>query len=131
MSAILKRKMTLKSKLGFGRYNDMRVSDIINIKNHAGTQYLIWVYYTMKNMDFEEETLMRLRITPKFRIEKPGFSKKMMLVMKDEMFTEKEKEMMLKEKNFAMAQSYAEFREKDRLNFSNKKLQARNHGHIN
>ena len=68
-TAITLRVLTNKSKLGFGKYQDMTIADILKINK----EYVIWVYYNVSGISFNEELLSQLEINP--RIEKPGVDK--------------------------------------------------------
>lgn len=67
--ATLLRTLTLKSKMGFGKYPNETVDFVIKQKRIA---YLRWVYFNMSKINFNDEVLGLLRITPKFQIKKPG-----------------------------------------------------------
>lgn len=61
------RVLTKKSKLGFGRYRDWTVADILIQK----PSYIPWVYYCVSGISFCEEILQYLHIEN--RIQKPGY----------------------------------------------------------
>ena len=64
---ILYRKLALRSRLGFGRYCDCTVQDLLN----AGQQeYLIWVYYNCSRIDFLPDVREAIGISEV--IDKPG-----------------------------------------------------------
>lgn len=69
MSNLLLRKMTLKSKIGFGAYSSACVQDLINGKKHRD---LISMYYELSKIDFTDEVKEYLKITPEREISKPG-----------------------------------------------------------
>ena len=60
------RVLTKKSKLGFGRYHDWTVADMLIRK----PSYIAWAYYCVPGISFCEEILKELHIED--RIEKPG-----------------------------------------------------------
>ena len=63
---VLYRILTEKSKLGFGKFADCTVMDLLKTEQD---EYLIWVYYNSSNISFKEDILDRLGVT---RIAKPG-----------------------------------------------------------
>ena len=68
---VLKRVLTRKSILGFGYSNnrDLSVQMILDL----GRGYtLISSYFNLEKIDFIEDILDELGITPEFRIEKPN-----------------------------------------------------------
>ena len=65
----VKRILTLKSKLGFGKYGKQTIADIINIGKNA---YLRWVYFNYSNIDFMPDILDTIQIDVEYRLEKPG-----------------------------------------------------------
>lgn len=60
------RVLTRKSKLGFGRFHDWTVADML-IRNPS---YIAWAYYCVPGISFCEEILQELKIED--RIQKPG-----------------------------------------------------------
>jgi hypothetical protein len=65
----LLRKLTLKSKLKFGQYADLSVSEIIKLDKRA---YLRWVYFNCDKITFLDEILEEIKIPLEFRISKPA-----------------------------------------------------------
>lgn len=65
----LLRKLTLKSKLNFGQYNDLSINELINLQKKA---YLRWVYFNCDKITFLDEILEEIKIPLEFRILKPG-----------------------------------------------------------
>lgn len=63
------RKLAWQSVLKFGRYADMTVRQVYEIKERS---YLWWCYYNLENIDFLEDILVELMITEEWRISKPG-----------------------------------------------------------
>ncbi len=49
------RTLTLKSKMGFGKFHDYTVKECLFIKNQY--RYIIWCYYNLSNISFSEEIL--------------------------------------------------------------------------
>ena len=66
MSILLLRKMTFKSKIGFGRYPDLTVKELIDI---GKASELIYMYYGLDRIDFVQEVKDELCIE---EITKPG-----------------------------------------------------------
>lgn len=62
----LYRILAEKSRLGFGKFSDCTVADILKIEQG---EYLIWAYYNLSNISFKEDILEQLGVT---RITKPG-----------------------------------------------------------
>ena len=65
----LLRKMTGKSPMKFGPYQELRVSDVMCL-GFKGRLYLTRAYYDLSNITFVDDVLDELGITN--RIEKPG-----------------------------------------------------------
>lgn len=70
----LKRILTEKSKLGFGKYKDSTVQQLIDRRQKLR---LISPYYTLTSIDYTESVLNTLGITQEYRISKPGKDKVM------------------------------------------------------
>lgn len=68
------RKLTKKSKLNFGKWEQLTVENLIN-NNH--TQYLRWVYFNMSNIDFMDDVMEAIGIPAIIRIKKPGTNKEL------------------------------------------------------
>lgn len=66
------RKLTLKSFLDYGGYKDRTVQNMIDHKNHLD---LISAYYKLSHITFFDDVLEILKITPEWRINKPGTDK--------------------------------------------------------
>ena len=64
------RTLTEKSILGFGKYSDMRVGEVL--KMSSGTNYLRWVYYNLSMINFCDLVLYELYIHTDLIIKKPG-----------------------------------------------------------
>lgn len=72
MATTLLRTLTEKSTLGFGKFHDMRIGNLLKLK--AGKIYLIWVYFNCSNITFIPEILEAIKIQEKDVIKKPGKS---------------------------------------------------------
>lgn len=66
------RKMTLKSRVGFGFYADMTVERVIK---HGHLLDLCYMYFTLSHITFFDDVLDLLGITDEWRIQKPGVDK--------------------------------------------------------
>lgn len=64
-----KRVLTLKSKLGFGKYDDSTIESIIRLEKHG---YLRWVYFNYSGIDFIPEILDTIQIPLEHRLIKPA-----------------------------------------------------------
>ncbi len=67
--AILLRKLSFKSKLGYGDNSHLTVQDVINADRQAD---LVWAYYNLSMISFLDEVLDALKIDKEERIDKPG-----------------------------------------------------------
>ena len=70
----LKRVLTYKSKLGFGKWKDYTVQELIYLNKK---DVLISPYFRLSSITYIEEILIELGITNEFRIEKPSINKDM------------------------------------------------------
>jgi len=66
------RKLTEKSFLGFGRFRDTTVSDCLL---RGKKVELVSIYFNMSHITFFDNILDDLKITPEWRIQKPGVDK--------------------------------------------------------
>lgn len=69
MDYTLLRKLTRKSILGFGKYTDLRVSDMLALRR---TRELRWIYYNCSKLTFMDDILDEILIHESYRITKPG-----------------------------------------------------------
>jgi len=67
MDTIRLRTLTFKSMLLFGKYANLTVQNIVD---SGKTLYLVWVYYNLDGISFNEEVLKAIGITE--YINKPG-----------------------------------------------------------
>lgn len=122
------RICTEKSLLGFGKYADLPVGDILKIDE----EYIVWAYAFKEKISFKKEILERLGVR---EIEKPGTDESVLWDWK-----KKREEGYTKEQRlhgvFAKArgkkkQAIAILRRACReTSFTKGQLQANNHGHI-
>ena len=66
------RKMTFKSKMGFGRYSNDTVQEVLHRTRWGGRSYLVWCYFNLEKISFTDEVLDFLGVAEEDRIEKPG-----------------------------------------------------------
>jgi len=66
------RTLTRKSKLGFGKYKDLTVQKILDMKMPI---VLISPYYKLTSINYIEDVLIELKITEEYRINKPSSDK--------------------------------------------------------
>ena len=74
MSRVLLRTLTRKSKLGFGKHKNTTVQDLFDRKKLLE---LISPYYKLTTINYAEDILDELEISPEWRIEKPGSDKEL------------------------------------------------------
>lgn len=128
MDVPLLRKMTEKSVLGFGKFADCRVGDVIKL-NH--TRYLRWCYFNLAKISFVDEVMTKIKLLPEFQIEKPGTNPEkgkeldeyydMMRSPTDNLFRNNHSRRKKK------AQHLQRFK-RDKIFYSKGAMQARNHG---
>lgn len=82
------RKLTEKSLLGFGRFADRTIGQMLSLR--VDRIYLRWVYYNSSKITFMDNILDDLKIYPEFRIEKPGTSEEMFEKLKQKLYQEYE-----------------------------------------
>lgn len=71
-NAVLRfRVMTEKSKIGFGKYKDFTVHDVIVVE----PMYIAYLYYSFEMVSFCQDILTAMNIVP---IDKPGVDKDML-----------------------------------------------------
>lgn len=63
------RKLTKKSRIGFGKHADLTVQQLLDL--HEGP-YLVWMYYCCAEIDFFPDVLDSIYIKEENRIKKPG-----------------------------------------------------------
>tara|TARA_R100001463_G_scaffold106123_2_gene160703 strand:- start:9 stop:356 length:348 start_codon:yes stop_codon:yes gene_type:complete len=69
MSVVLLRTLTRKSKLGFGKHKNMTVQQFLDENKPIK---LISPYYKLTTINFTEDILDELNISPEWRVNKPG-----------------------------------------------------------
>ena len=68
------RILTRKSKLGFGKWKDYTVQELLDLSKPL---VLISPYYKLTSINYQEDILTELKITEQYRIEKPSANKEM------------------------------------------------------
>lgn len=68
----LLRTLTRKSIIGYARYRDLTVQNILDIRGFAGLNWLTWTYYRSSKISFTDDILIEIGITKKMKIDKPG-----------------------------------------------------------
>lgn len=139
MERVTLRKLTGKSILGFGKYADLSVQQLIDLSKKA---YLRWVYFNASNIDFMEDILIEIRIihpptNDDRRIAKPGKNPSLgkefgdfLRVMK-EVPSDFDEEKAFKGYRFAQKRKKAEIKDRNMRtqNISKIKMQRKNQGH--
>jgi len=62
------RKLTRKSQMKFGKYEDCTVQNVLDID----PVYIVWTYYHSSNINYFEDILEELLIDKEFIIDKPS-----------------------------------------------------------
>lgn len=122
------RKLTLKSKIKFGKYSDLTVFELININK---TQYLQWCYFCNSDIDFFSDVLDLIKIEEKYRFKKPNKNE----ILYEEFKKEKEEKIFGLNKIIKKRKINANLkgervgkRKRDNIYFSKSNLAARNRG---
>ncbi len=67
--AVLLRTLTRKSVLWFGKFEGLKIQQIIDLRHQT---YLRWIYYNCKEVTFLDDILSEITIIEDRRIAKPG-----------------------------------------------------------
>lgn len=122
--------MTEKSIIGFGRYTDLSVGNLLAMKK---TRDLRWIYYNCSMLSFIPDILDKIGITEGYRIEKPGTDKEMGLMVNELARIRISGFMQLKKqlhaKKVLKSKMYDRIN-KDKIRYSKSAMQARNQGKI-
>jgi len=86
----LLRTLTRKSPLKFGKYADCVVQHVLDMYLE-GPSLLVWYYYNVKGISFNEDILNELGITDWLIIDKPGKNPAMVYAWKDQTLSEKDR----------------------------------------
>lgn len=120
------RVLTKKSRLGFGKFADLTVADILIVQ----PEYIVWVYATMEAISFKDEILDEYHIP---KIAKPGTDESIVSewrhICGEGMTEEQRMHGAVKRKRGVKASAIARLCEAKRATrFSKRQLQAINHG---
>lgn len=128
---ILLRKMSYKSVVGFGKYKELTVQEIINLGH---TAYLRYLYYNIEGISFVDDVLKDIGVYSDkydYRIEKPGKNPE----LGDELFNIKINNMSFNNKshfnkvnNIRKNVKNRDFKRLDNKTFSKSNLQRWNQG---
>ena len=64
----LLRTMTRKSRLGFGKYKDLTIQHILDMKLNS---VLVSAYFKLTSINYTEDILQEIGISKEYRIKKP------------------------------------------------------------
>lgn len=129
MDIIRLRVLTRKSKIGWGKYANNTVGELIESKQF---NELLWLYYHIQWLTYTDELLDELKIFKEFRIEKPGVNHEMhqkRIVNFLNFVTEGKGALIMYNRKRKKAKFNLKMME-DKEVLSKQKLQAYNHGHI-
>lgn len=129
MDVIRLRVLTKKSKIGWGKYANNTVGELIESKQF---NELLWLYYHIQWLTYTDDLLDELKIFKEFRIEKPGVNHEMhqkRIVNFLNFVTEGNGSLIMYHRKRKKAQFNLKMME-DKEVLSKRKLQAYNHGHI-
>lgn len=127
------RTMTLKSQMMFGQYHDMKVGDVLKLIK--GKAYLIWAYFNLSMINFNEEIIIFLGLNI-WRIEKPGTNLELYSKFVDKYYNNNPRCNGLiehiKDKKYKKDQRQKRIiaRNKEKIYFSKGIMQSRNQGHF-
>ena len=77
------RKLTRKSIIGFGKFKDSTVQNILDLQHY---NYLRWVYYCNSHINFFDDILIELSIIDDYIIPKPGTNEGLFEKLRDEKY---------------------------------------------
>ena len=130
MDRVLLRKLAWKSKLGFGKFADLTIHDIMIVEPY----YLAWVFYQFEMIDFIDEIKEQLQLIP---IAKPGAEPDKLRewkITQSEQYTDEERmhNRMIRARKRKAQKVACLMAAKKLERFSARKsvLQAKNHGHF-
>jgi hypothetical protein len=129
MDVVRCRTLTHKSKLGFGKYADLTVGEIINLSRIS---YLRWAYFCLSKINFTKDVLAEILIPEKYVIEKPGKNEEFHAKLSDEISNRMSGFLKFKNEshNRRVRKSiYVNFKIRDNLKFNKANSQRINQGH--
>ncbi len=111
----LLRTMTRKSRLGFGKYKDLTIQHIIDMRLNS---VLVSSYFKLTSINYIEDILQEIGISEEYRIEKPSSDREMYYkFLKD------------KDKIRIRTRGGSNMMKKENPRYSRSKLQGLNQGH--
>lgn len=128
MEIKLLRKLTEKSRLNFGKYSELTVSEVLDLRH---PNYLRWCYFNLEGISFVENLLDNL-IPQEYRIDKPGKNPELGKALENKLWkdmTELARTSTNKNLSKDRKGKYSNYIIKDDRSFSNSVLMRFNHGH--
>jgi hypothetical protein len=129
MDVIRLRTLAEKSILGFGKYADMSVGQILTLKH---TRYLRWCYYHCSMISFHVDILDKVSIFEQNYITKPGVDPEMYKVVNDRVMGSiggLQKHVINKTNRARIKEQNKRNYMADQRKFSKGNMQSKNHGH--
>ena len=129
MDVIRLRVLTKKSKIGWGKFANNTVGEMIEARHF---NELLWLYYNIQWLTYADELLDELKIFKEFRIPKPGINPDMhqkRIVNFLNFATDGKGALIMYNRKRKKARFNLKMME-DKEVLSKQKLQAYNHGHI-
>jgi len=128
MEVTLLRTLTQKSYLKFGKYTDFRVGELLQTYKF---RYLRWIYFNCSKITFTDEILELLNITKEFKIDKPGKCSENHDLLNEILNNNIPKfrvEYLKTETKREKKRNYINLMKRNKIHFSKKSMQRRNHG---
>jgi hypothetical protein len=125
--ALQLRKMATRSIIGFGKYSDLMVGDLLK-GSHNERQYLAYLYYNKELVSFIDEVLDDLKIEGDLVIDKPGINPNVKHKWDKSVMTELDKLRRYNLKRRDIKHGAASSGVRDKKQFSKGSMQAINQG---
>ena len=127
MDVVRLRTLTEKSVLGFGKYSDYRVGDLLGLNK---TVYLRWVYYHMSMISFTDDILKQIYIMDEGIILKPGKDADMYNKVNERLWNSRKRESFYHKEHAKKRNKKKNYSNECLRRQENRKsvLQAKNHG---
>ena len=126
--SVLLRILTKKSRIFYGKYEGVRVGDVLNL-GIQGIAYLRWSYYNQSMISFSDEILDEIKITTEFRINKPGKDGRKLFEFRDNVLSEEERILEYRVKRGIQKDKIKSRNIKSNFKNNKKALQLKNQGH--
>lgn len=126
---ILLRTLTEKSILGFGKYAEMSIRQILDLHKSV---YLRWIYYNLSGITFTDEILSKIFIRKSYRIPKPGKNPALNEELLTKLWNNMDYKQQAHNKRRTKAEaktSHMQLRAYDNVKFSKGRLAWKNQGH--